>query len=95
MRLRVTLAVCSVPPHMPYMLVATANTRDMHSFQPIGSFQPVGCHTPEIERVVNVGATRDIVEAAPEYHPDLDFSPACAAELYRHYRRPAAPRPAK
>jgi len=80
---------------MPYMLVATANTRDMHSFQPIGSFQPVGCHTPEIERVVNVGATRDIVEAAPEYHPDLDFSPACAAELYRHYRRPAAPRPAK
>jgi hypothetical protein len=48
-----------------------------------------------IEREVNVGVTRDIVEAAPEYHPDLAFSPAYAAELCRHYRRPAAGRPAK
>jgi hypothetical protein len=48
-----------------------------------------------IERVVNAGVTRDIVEAAPEYHPDLGFSPAYAAELYRHYRRPAAGRPAR
>jgi hypothetical protein len=48
-----------------------------------------------IERVVNVGVTRDIVEAAPEYHSDLGFSPAYAAELYRHYRRPAAGRPAR
>jgi uncharacterized protein YrrD len=42
------------------------------------------------ERVVNVAVTRDSVEAAPEYHPALDFSPAYAAELYRHYHRPAA-----
>jgi uncharacterized protein YrrD len=41
------------------------------------------------ERVVNVGVTRDVVEAAPEYHPDLDFSRAYAADLYRHYHRSA------
>jgi len=47
------------------------------------------------ERVVNVGVTRDIVEAAPEYHPDLDFSPAYATKLYRHYQRRAGGRPAE
>jgi sporulation protein YlmC with PRC-barrel domain len=47
------------------------------------------------ERVVNVGVTRDVVETAPEYHSDLDFSRAYAANLYRHYQRPAGGRPAK
>lgn len=47
------------------------------------------------ERVVNVGVTRDIVEAAPEYHSELGFSRAYAADLYRHYQRSAGGRPAK
>jgi len=45
------------------------------------------------ERVVNVEVARDVVEAAPEYHPDLEFSPAYAADLYRHYQRPTGGRP--
>lgn len=72
------------------MFLATANTRDIHSFQPIGSFQPVGRRAPGLEGVVNVGATRDIVEAAPEYHPDLDFSSAYAEPIPRT-RRPLVP----
>jgi uncharacterized protein YrrD len=47
------------------------------------------------ERVVNVGVSRDVVEAAPEYHSDLDFSRAYAAALYRHYQRPSGGRPEK
>lgn len=47
------------------------------------------------ERVVNVGVMRDVVEAAPEYHSDPDFSPAYAAALCRHYHRPAGGRPAR
>jgi len=49
------------------------------------------------ERIVNVGATRSLPEAAPEYLSDLDFSRSYAANLrwHWHYRQPAVCRPAK
>jgi sporulation protein YlmC with PRC-barrel domain len=41
------------------------------------------------ENVVNVDVTRDTVQAAPEYHTDMDFSRVQEAHLYQHYQRPS------
>ena len=40
------------------------------------------------ENVVKVDVTRETVQSAPEFDPDLEFTRAYETNLHRHYRRP-------